>query len=299
VVRDQSSGDEWVFAVDSAGTVEGWERTPTTTAWTLLPLTGGAAAAAGTEPIAVLNTISGAPQPIGHIAVYYIGADGRMWSYQFTPSGGWSSDELPGAGATPAPDASPTVIYAPTAAGSNPEGFETVFYIAANGQMWNYNFTTSTGWTAYALPNAGARPAAGTSPSLVVNAAQTGPNPAGFAAIYYVGDDGEIWNDNFTPASNWTSYAIGGFGRVGVGDTRHRARPQNRLHADLLSRPVRRGERVYLIRTLERLDARLANTGQTLRRDGNHTYELAAREQVPLGDRRGALRVVIRSRGLG
>jgi hypothetical protein len=124
-----------------------------------------------------------------------------------------------GAGAAPMAHTNPAVEYAPAGTGPNPSGFAAVYYVGDDGQMWNYNVTTSTGWTAYALPNAGARPAAGTSPSLVVNATQTGPNPAGFAAIYYVGDDGEIWNDNFTPGEQLDLLRDRRFRRVGVGDT--------------------------------------------------------------------------------
>jgi hypothetical protein len=208
LVRDPSTGDEWIFAVDSAGRLEGFQYTPTTNAWTMLPLYGGAAVAAGTQPVAVRNGTASGPNPLGFIAVYYVGSDGRIWNYNFTPATGWEAYPLPGDGATPAPGTSPTVIYTPTAIGTSPAGFTAVYYAGSDGHIWNYNWTPSTSWTAYALPGGGPPPAPHSSPVAVANLTNGGPNPSGFEAVYYIADTGQLWNYNYTPSTNWEAYAL-------------------------------------------------------------------------------------------
>jgi hypothetical protein len=146
--------------------------------------------------------------PAGFTAIYYLSVDGRMWNYNSTPASGWNAYALPGGGAAAAPDSSPQAVANLTDDGPNPEGFETVFYIAANGQMWNYNYTPDNGWSAYALSGAGATPMADTSPAVEYAPSGTGPNPPGFAAVYYVADNGQMWNYNFTTSTGWTAYAL-------------------------------------------------------------------------------------------
>ena len=180
---------------------------------------GGVAAAPGSSPAAVINQTATGPNPAGFQAVYYAGTDGHIWNYNWTPANGWGAYALPGGGAAPAAKTSPVVVYSPGGTGPNPPGFTAVYYVGVEGRIWNYTWTPSTGWGAYPLPGGGASVAPGTSPSVVVNETATGPNPAGFEAVYYVGVEGRIWNYNWTPSTGWGAYALPGGGVAAAAKT--------------------------------------------------------------------------------
>jgi len=218
--------------------------------WTGYELSGGGAPAkAGTSPSCVYNTTT------GFTAVYYVGPHGQMWNYNWTAATSWTAYALSGGGAPAAVGASPSVTYAPS------NGTTNVYYVGFNAPMWDYNWTSERSWTASALDqtpkneyeqseltssrsaireratgsewvfsatgsgeiiewsktassgwsesrlSGGAAIAQGTTPQVVRNPTN------GFMALYYVAQNGQIWNYNtyeYTGTSGWTSYELSG-----------------------------------------------------------------------------------------
>ncbi len=202
-VRDPRTGDEWSFYVTGSGGIGEWAWTAGE-GWQPVALSGGAQAASGTNPIVVRN------QQTGFMAVYYIANNGQMWNYNTNNAAGtsgWSSYQLTGGGALAAAGTSPSVVYNPST------GFTAVYYVGPSGQMWNYNWTSSTSWGAYQLTGGGATVAADTSPSVVYNPS------TGFTAVYYVGPSGQMWNYNWTLETSWTAYQLAGGGAAAAADT--------------------------------------------------------------------------------
>ena len=141
VVYNPATGFTAVYYVGPNGRMWNYNWT-LQNSWSAYELSGGgAAAAANASPSVVYNPAT------GFTAVYYVGPNGRMWNYNWTLQNSWSAYELSGGGAAAAANASPSVVYNPAT------GFTAVYYVASNGQMWNYNWTLQTSWTASALPD--------------------------------------------------------------------------------------------------------------------------------------------------
>jgi len=202
-IRDPNTGDEWVFAATGSGAIDEWAWTPSG-GWTQHSLTGGASIGQGTQPQVVRNPHT------GFMAVYYTAQNGQIWNYNTNEAGGisgWSSYALSGGGALAATNTSPSVVFNPS------NNFTAVYYVGPSGQLWNYNWTAETSWTAYALSGGGAAAAAGTSPSAIYNRSNS------FTAVYYVGPSGQLWNYNWTAQTSWTAYALSGGGAAAAADT--------------------------------------------------------------------------------
>jgi hypothetical protein len=136
-VYNPSTGFNAVYYVGPSGQMWNYNLT---TKWGAYQLTGGgAAAAADTSPSAVYNPTT------GFNAVYYVGPSGQMWNYNWTLETSWTAYQLTGGGAAAAAGTSPSTVYGPST------GFTGVFYNGPNEQIWNYNWTLSTSWSAYSL----------------------------------------------------------------------------------------------------------------------------------------------------
>ena len=192
VVINPNTGFQAVYYIAQNGQIWNYNWTPQTS-WTAYALPGGGAAAApGTRPNAILNRSN----TVNY--VYYVGTDGKVWLYGWSPQTSWTLYSLPGSAPAVATGTSPSVVYNPTT------GFHGVYYAAQNGQMWNYNWTPQTSWTSYALSGGGAAVASGTSPSATYDASTT----TNF--VYYVGPSGKLWNYNWSPQTSWSAYALPG-----------------------------------------------------------------------------------------
>jgi hypothetical protein len=71
-------------------------------------------------------------------------------------------------------------------------------------EVWNWNWTAATGWGTYGL---GGSIAPGTVPAAVRDASDP---TYGSQYVYFVNKSGEIANWNWTAATNWGYYALGG-----------------------------------------------------------------------------------------
>ena len=203
VMRSATDQKEWIFAGASDGTIKLWVKGPNIK-WRFT-LSGGAPIAQGTTPQVLRNAQTGS------MFVYYIAQNGQMWTYSTNePLGasGWGAYGLPGGGALADTKSSPSVVLNPNT------GFQAVYYTAQNGQMWNYNWTPQTSWSAYALPGGGPAAPPGTSPSVVYD------RNTGFHALYYVGPSGKMWTYTFTHQTNWGAYQLpGGGAAAAIGTT--------------------------------------------------------------------------------
>jgi hypothetical protein len=202
-VRDPRTGDEWDFYVNSSGGIGGWAWTAAA-GWQPISLSGGSQAATGTNPIVVRN------EQTGFMAVYYAAKNGQIWNYNTnnaTGMSGWTSYALSGGGKTAAQGASPSVVYNPNT------GSTGVYYVATNGQIWAYEWTSETSWVSFEWGGGGAPAAANSSPSAVYNPSN------GFTAIYYISTNGQMWADNWTAEGGMTSFAWGGGGAPAAADT--------------------------------------------------------------------------------
>jgi hypothetical protein len=68
-----------------------------------------------------------------------------MWNYNWTSKTSWTAYQLTGGGAAAAAGTSPSVVYGPGT------GYTGVYYQGPNEQMWTYNWTVATSWSAYGL----------------------------------------------------------------------------------------------------------------------------------------------------
>jgi len=197
VVRNQQTGFMAVYYIAKGGQVWNYNtiNATGTSGWSAYALSGGgAAAAAHTSPSVVYNPTT------GFTAVYYVGSKGQLWNYNWTAEHSWSAYALSGGGAAAAADTSPSAVYNPS------NSFTAVYYVGPKGRLWNYNWTSKTSWTAYALSGGGKPAEAYTSPSVVYNPT------TGFTAVYYVGSKGQLWNYNWTAEHSWSAYALSGGG---------------------------------------------------------------------------------------
>jgi Putative Ig domain len=138
-----------------------------------------------------LQSISAVLQPDGSQNVYYVGSNGQMFNWYYSPASGWSNAQL-GTGET---------VEAGTAISAvlNPDGSQNVYYVGSNGQLWNWYFT-STGWSDVQL---------GSGVSAVANSGVSGLiQPDGSQNVYYVGSNGQMFNWYYSPASGWSNVQL-------------------------------------------------------------------------------------------
>jgi hypothetical protein len=194
--RDPFTGSEWVFAATGSGAINEWAWTPIG-GWTQHSLTGGAPIAQGTQPEVVRNPNT------GFMAVYYVAQSGQLWNYNTSePSGtsGWTSYELSGHRTSVAAGTSPSVVF-------NPSNNDTsVYYVGENKQTWVQQWSAESSWTGYELSGHRTNVAAGTSPSVVVNRSNND------TSVYYVGENAQIWVQQWSAESSWTGYELSGGG---------------------------------------------------------------------------------------
>jgi hypothetical protein len=192
--RDPFTGSEWVFAATGSGAINEWAWTPIG-GWTQHSLTGGAPIAQGTQPEVVRNPNT------GFMAVYYVAQSGQLWNYNTSePSGtsGWTSYELSGHRTSVAAGTSPSVVF-------NPSNNDTsVYYVGENKQTWVQQWSAESSWTGYELSGHRTNVAAGTSPSVVVNRSNND------TSVYYVGENAQIWVQQWSAESSWTGYELSG-----------------------------------------------------------------------------------------
>jgi hypothetical protein len=142
-----------------------------------------AAFVSGAEPAAAGSSPSVLVDRGGDQHVYYVGANGQVWQYVWDGSH-WTIQEVAGfvSGAEPAAaGSSPSVLL-------DPGGDQHVYYVGANGQVWQYVWDGSH-WTIQEVAGfvSGAEPAAaGSSPAVLVD-------PGGDQHVYYVGANGQVW----------------------------------------------------------------------------------------------------------
>ena len=163
------SNDIWDWLVSNAH----WENVA------LLTATGG------TEPMAA-NTSPSAVVEAGGSGrnVFYVGANGRIWNWVVNGTH-WENVELAAIGVGPNEVAitSPSAVVEAGGSGRN------VFYVGANGRIWDWLLNGSH-WENVELAATGVGPneIAITSPSAVVEAGGSGRN------VFYVGANGRIWD---------------------------------------------------------------------------------------------------------
>jgi subtilase family serine protease len=79
-----------------------------------------------------------------------------------------------------------------------------VYYVNSAHEIWNWNWTSLTGWGSYGL---GGKVATGTTAAVV----RESSNPTyGSQYVYFVNSSSELANWNWTSSSGWTSYPLGG-----------------------------------------------------------------------------------------
>ena len=199
-VRNPATGEEWVFYVNSESLVSQWYWNGKTWANSRLGA-GGPAVEANSTPSAVYNATN------GHIGVYYVGASGHLWSYEWTPETKWTSFEFSGGGPVAAANTTPTAVYNPS------NGATGVYYTTASGQMWSYEWTAETSWIAFQLSGGGPAAAEHTSPSAVYNPSN------GRTSVYYVATTGQLWTYSWSSETGWIAFQLSGGGPAAAAKT--------------------------------------------------------------------------------
>ncbi len=186
-VYNQSNGRTSVYYVASGGQLWNYAWS-SETSWIAFQLSGGGpTAAANTSPTTVYN------QSNGRTSVYYVASGGQLWNYAWSSETSWIAFQLGGGGPVAASSSSPTAVY-------NESNLVTgVYYVASGGQLWSYEWTTGTGWTAFALSGGGPAAAEHVSP----NATYEPSN--GITAVYYPAPGEQQWTYNWTAGTSWTA----------------------------------------------------------------------------------------------
>ena len=117
VVRDASTGDQWLYYVGADREVWAWVWDGH---WSNSSL-GGEPAAAATSPTVVRDASTGDQW------LYYLGADGKVWAWVWNGSS-WSNSSL---GGEPAAAAT-----SPTAVRDAATGDQWLYYVGADGKVW-------------------------------------------------------------------------------------------------------------------------------------------------------------------
>ncbi|MDT0609217.1 M64 family metallopeptidase [Streptomyces lancefieldiae] len=138
----------------------------------------------------------------GHLDVFWVGADGRIWSNwwgQESGNGWYDHDAFPIARGTPAP----AVPGSQIAAVARTSGHLDVFWVGTDGKIWSnwYDRIDGMGWHDHdAYPIAREFPAP---PAADTGIAVVAQNPRHLDA-FWVGDDGAVWTNWWDQESdNW------------------------------------------------------------------------------------------------
>jgi hypothetical protein len=174
VVRDSTTGDQWVVYQGTDGQIYEWYVLDDGTGWHNVELGDGEAAAKGTSPTVVRDPTTWDQW------IAYQGADGQVYEWYLLDDGtGWHNGAL-GNGAAVAKNTSPTVVRDPTT------WDQWVVYQGPKGQIYEwYLLGDGTGWHNVALGN-GEPAEASTSPTIL-------RDPATWDQwVYYHGKDGQL-----------------------------------------------------------------------------------------------------------
>jgi hypothetical protein len=189
VVRDSSTGDQWLYYVGSEGAIWGfaWNGSK----WNSPEKIGGSAFS-GSSPVVIREASTGDQW------LYYQGSEGAIWGFAWNGSK-WSKPEKIGGSA--APGTSPTVIR------DSSTGDQWLYYQGSEGAIWGIAWTGSK-WNS--PEKIGGSAYAGSSP-VVIRDSSTGDQ-----WLYYEGSEGAIWGFAWN-GSKWSKpEKIGGSAAPGT-----------------------------------------------------------------------------------
>jgi hypothetical protein len=195
VVTHDSSGNQWVYYVNSNHEIAFWAYNASAGVWGAGVL--GGSVAAETSP-AIVRAAS-----TGDQFVYYHGSNGAIWFWDYNAAAGvWGDAELGGKVST---DTSPTAVRNETT------GDQFVYYVGAEEAIWTWNYNAAAAkWGDAEL---GGKAAGDTSPTVV--RASTGDQ-----FVYYTGANEAVWFWNYNAAAaKWGDVELGGKAEPGSSPT--------------------------------------------------------------------------------